>query len=83
MKQKDIALILVIAVVSGVLSFIVSGKIFVTPENRSQKVEVVDKISTDFQQPSEKYFNDTSVDPSQSVEVGENNNQAPFDNAGQ
>lgn len=83
MKQKDIALILVIAVVSGVLSFIVSGKIFVTPENRSQKVEVVDKISTDFQQPSNKYFNDKSVDPSQSVEVGENNNTTPFDGASQ
>lgn len=83
MKQKDIALILVIAVVSGVISFFVSGKIFVTPANRSQKVEVVDKISTDFQQPSEKYFNDQSVNPSQTVEVGENNNPTPFDGAGQ
>ena len=83
MKQKDIALILVIAVVSGVISFLVSGKIFVTPQNRSQKVEVVDKLSTDFQPPSNKYFNDQSVDPSQTVEVGENNNQSPFDGGAQ
>ncbi|TAH34185.1 hypothetical protein EYC59_03460 [Candidatus Saccharibacteria bacterium] len=83
MKQKDIALILVIAVVSGIISFVVSGKIFVTPQNRSQKVEVVDKISTDFQQPSDKYFNEQSVDPTQPVEVGENNNQSPFDSGNQ
>ncbi len=83
MKQKDIALIIVIAAVSAIISFIVSGKIFVTPENRSQKVEVVDKISTEFGQPSNKYFNDQSIDPVQPIQVGESNNQSPFNGSDQ
>jgi hypothetical protein len=78
MKQKDIALIVVIAVVSGVLSFVVSGKLFVTPSNRQQKVEVVDKITASFNQPDKKYFNQNSIDPTQTSQIGAGNNQNPF-----
>jgi hypothetical protein len=78
MKQKDIALIVVIVFVSGIVSFFVSNKIFVTPKNRQQKVEVVDVISSEFQTPSTKYFNSTSVDPSELVQIGSNNNQNLF-----
>jgi len=77
MKQKDIALIIVIAVVSGVVSFFLSNKIFVTPSNRQQQVEKVDPISAEFQAPSQKYFNQQSINPSQTVQVG-GGNQSPF-----
>ncbi len=83
MKQKDIALIIVIAAVSAIISFVVSGKIFVTPENRSQKVEIVDKISTEFTPPNDKYFNSNSIDPVQPIQVGESNNQSPFNGSDQ
>lgn len=83
MKQKDIALIIVVAVISAIVSFIVSGKIFVTPANRQQKVEVVDKIDSDFTQPDSKYFNSSSVNPTQLVTIGNNNNQNPFSGASQ
>ena len=78
MKQKDIALIVVIAAVSGVISFFVSGKIFVTSSNREQKVEKVDAISADFKQPDSKYFNKDSINPAQTIQLGESNNQTPF-----
>ncbi|MDB5166060.1 MAG: hypothetical protein JWM37_132 [Candidatus Saccharibacteria bacterium] len=78
MKQKDIATIAIIAVVSGVLSFLISNKIFVTPSNRQQNVEQVDVITADFQAPSEKYFNSSSVNPAQSVQIGDSNNISPF-----
>jgi hypothetical protein len=77
MKQKDIALIVVIAAVSGVLSFFISDMIFVTPDNRQQAVEKVDVITADFTPPSEKYFNNQSVNPAQSVQIG-GGNQNPF-----
>jgi hypothetical protein len=83
MKQKDIALIIVIAAISGVISLIVSGKVFVTPANRQQKVEVVDKITTDFVAPDKKYFNAQSIDPAQSIELGNGNNQNPFNGTSQ
>jgi len=83
MKQKDIALIIVIAAVSAIVSFVVSGKIFVTPANRQQHVEVVDVIKSEFQQPSNKYFNKDSIDPTQLVTIGDNDNQNPFSSVSQ
>lgn len=83
MKQKDIALILVIAIISGIISFLVSNKIFVTANNRQQTVEIVGAINSDFSLPDSKYFNKQSVDPAQTIEVGENNNQNPFNGTGQ
>jgi hypothetical protein len=83
MKQKDIATLIVIAFFSAIASFILSGKIFVTPANRQQKVEVVDVIDSNFQTPSSKYFNTNSIDPAQLVQIGDNNNQNPFNAKGQ
>jgi hypothetical protein len=83
MKQKDIALIVVIAFISAIISFFVSNKIFVTPSTRQQQVEVVDNINADFQSPDKKYFNSTSIDPTQSSQIGTDNNQNPFNGAGQ
>lgn len=78
MKQKDYALIAVIVIISGVVSFLISGKIFVTPDNREQQVQVVDVIDSDFQKPSEKYFNKDSINPAQLVKVASNDNKNPF-----
>lgn len=78
MKQKDIALIAVVAIVSGAISLFVSGKIFVTSENRQQKAEIVDVINTEFNQPDKRYFNDKSVNPAQSIQLGNGNNTNPF-----
>jgi hypothetical protein len=83
MKQKDYALIIVIVFFSGIISFFLSGKIFVTPSNRQQKVQTVDVIDADFQKPSEKYFNSQSFDPAQLIQIGANNNQNPFNPAKQ
>lgn len=78
MKQKDIALVIVIAAISGVISFVLSGMLFVPSANRQQKVEVVDKITTDFPLPSSKYFNSSAIDPTQTIQIGNNNNPNPF-----
>jgi hypothetical protein len=78
MKQKDVALVMVIAFISAIISFIVSDKIFVTPANRQQQVEVVDKVTPSFQTLDAKYFNSGSIDPTQNPTIGANNNQDPF-----
>ena len=83
MKQKDVALIIVIAAISAVVSFIVSNKLFVTPSNRQQQVEVVDSINDSFQAPNTKYFNKDSIDPTQNSQIGADNNQDPFSGGSQ
>lgn len=78
MKQKDIALIVVIVFVSAVISLLVSSRIFVTPKSRQQQVEVVQPISASFQAPDKAYFNSNSFDPAQLITIGQNTNTNPF-----
>jgi hypothetical protein len=78
MKQKDIALIAVIGIVSGVVSFLVSGYFFAKPADRQQMAEKVDVIASDFPLPSSKYFNAESIDPTLLIEIGDNANPNPF-----
>jgi len=81
MKQKDIALIAVIVVISAVISFFVSKAIFVPPKNRQQQVEVVQPITADFPQPDNRYFNTNSIDPTQEITIGQSTNNNPFNSS--
>jgi hypothetical protein len=78
MKQKDIAVIIVVAFISAVASFVLSNKLFVSPHNRSQEAEIVDPITASFNTPSSKYFNQNSINPTQSTVIGNEVNQNPF-----
>ena len=78
MKQKDLAVLIVVAVVSAIASLLISKQFFTTAQDRSQKVEVIDKITSDFATPDNKYFNSQSVNPAQLVQIGQDNNQDPF-----
>jgi len=78
MKQKDIALIAVIVVVSGIASLFISKAIFGSPQSKQQQVEVVQPITADFPQPDSKYFNDKSIDPTKPITIDESGNNQPF-----
>lgn len=79
MKQKDIALIIVLVAISAVVSFLLSGWLFAAPKDRQQEVEKVDVITSDFEQPNSKYFNANSVNPTQNIKIGPGENPNPFD----
>lgn len=83
MKQKDIILILVICFISAVASLIVSRLVFATPENRQQAVEVVPVISPEFPELNSRYFNPSSIDPTQLIQIGDSTNNNPFNGAAQ
>lgn len=78
MKQKDIALIVVIVFLSAIISLFVSKTLFASPKNRHQNVEVVNPIDTKFPQPDKRYFNSQSFDPAQPIDLGQNANPDPF-----
>ena len=82
MKQKDVALIILISAVSAVISFAASHILFTTPANREQRVAVVDKITTEFSTPNPQFFNNQSIDPTQLIEVQTSNNPNPFSGSG-
>jgi hypothetical protein len=83
MKQKDLAIIIVICVLAGIVSLIVAHLVFATPKDRQQKVEVVEAISTDFPIPDNKYFNTNSINPTQLIRIADNSNQTPFNTTNQ
>ena len=78
MKQQDIGLIAIIVIVSAVISIVISNKIFASPKNRQQQVEVVQPITADFTQPDTHYFNKDAFDPTKTITIGQNNNTDPF-----
>jgi hypothetical protein len=82
MKQKDIALIIIIAALSGGLALVASQFLFATPQNQQQTVAQVDPITTDFTSPDPKFFNAQSINPAKLIEVGNGNNTNPFNGSG-
>ncbi len=80
MKQKDLALIIVVVFLSVIVSLFVSKWLINSPKNQHEQVEVTQKLSSNFQQPSSKYFNSKSVDPTQLIRIGDSTNGSPFNN---
>lgn len=78
MKKKDLFTIIGVAVVSAVLSVIISNIFISSPKNRTAQVEVVERITDDFPTPNEKYFNSSSVNPTQLITIGDGTNNNPF-----
>lgn len=78
MKQKDLALVLVVVFVSIVVALVLSRMVFTSSKNRQQKAEVVDVISPEFSLPPTKYFNTKAVNPTQQIQIGDSNNPNPF-----
>jgi hypothetical protein len=78
MKQKDIALIVLVVFFSAVISFFVSRLVFTSSSQRSLTAEVVQPIDPTFNQPDEAFFNEKSINPTQLIKIGDSNNDQPF-----
>lgn len=78
MKQQDIAVIIIIVFFAGIFSFILSNKFF-SPANDKREAETVSAITADFIIPDDKYFNDRSINPTRTIEIGDTNNPNPFE----
>ena len=77
MKSKDIGLILVIAIISGAISFMLSG-FLISSDDKKQSVETIDPISPDFSRPPDAYFNDNSINPTQEIRIQQDPDSKPF-----
>jgi len=82
MKQKDVVTLVIVGMVAGVISLFVAGNIF-SPKKYTTKVPVAPKIDATF--PDVKndptynvIFNPNALDLTVPVQIGGNQNQAPF-----
>lgn len=69
--------------VAIIISFVVSGAIFGNAKKNAIKVPVVTPISSTFPLPQtdnnyKSFFNSNALDPTQLIQIGNNNNQVPF-----
>ncbi len=78
MKQKDVALIIVVVFFSAVISILVSKVIFTSSGQRSLTAEVVEPIDPTFKQPDSAFFNERSINPTQLIKIGDDSNSQPF-----
>ncbi len=78
MKRNDIALLVLIISLSLITSYFLLSTLMVKPSATRGSVEVVEPISAELTEPSEKVFNDKAIDPTVVIEIGNPANQQPF-----
>jgi lipopolysaccharide export LptBFGC system permease protein LptF len=79
MKRKDVMLIIVVGIFAAIISFIISGTFITTSEDRQQNVETAAPIETSFERPPAEYFNQDALNPTQTIQIGDDPNNQPFD----
>lgn len=78
MKSKDIALIAVIAIISGAISIFLSNTLFTSPDSRSTEVEVVTPLQSEFVRPPQQFYNNESINPTQTIQISPGQNPKPI-----
>lgn len=80
MKQKDLALFLVVGIVSIIFSVVLSNYLITPAKSKTQKAEVVEAITASFDTPPQDspYFNKDSINPTQLIIIGGSPNDKPF-----
>lgn len=80
MKQKDVALLVVVAIISGVFSFAITQFLFPSSKTRNLSIEKVETISSEFKQPTQNdpVFNKDAINPTQLIQIGDSNRPNPF-----
>lgn len=70
MKKTDIAMIVLIASVSILVSFFATRAVFGGAANENVKVKTVEQINADIVEPDPAIFNENAINPAVEVQVG-------------
>lgn len=70
MKKSDIAMIVLIASVSILVSFFATRAIFGETSSENVKVKTVEKINASIVEPDPAIFNENAINPAVEVQVG-------------
>jgi hypothetical protein len=81
MKQKDIIIIVVVAIVSGIFSYGIASFLFGGQKTYNLKAPTVDVITAEFKLPNAEYFNKESIDLTKNINIGDPGNPTPFNSS--
>ncbi|MBP6924905.1 hypothetical protein KBE46_00705 [Candidatus Saccharibacteria bacterium] len=71
MKKTDIAMLVLIAGASVLVSSIALNSILGDPSEKTRDIQVTDTISNSFTEPSSDIFNDEAINPTVQIVIGE------------
>ena len=80
MKKTDIAMLVLIAGVSVVISSFVLNNILGDPGEKTRNVEITDEIQAGFTEPNKEIFNKDAISPTVPIMIGEDG-AAPMSDA--
>lgn len=78
MKKNDIAILILIASITLVLSYLLVKALFGSPQDQQTKVETVEPIHANIVEPSPRIFNKDAINPTVVIQIGNPSNQQPF-----
>lgn len=78
MKKNDIAAVVLIVAIAGVISYFIANAVIGRPANNPVEVEQVTPIGPNFPTPDERVFNSNALDPTVEVEPGGQAADQPF-----
>ena len=78
MKKNDFALLILIVSITLVISFLIVKTLFGEPTQGGIKVEKVEPISSQVDDPSKTVFNANAINPTVVIQIGNPANQQPF-----
>ncbi len=80
MKKNDLAAIVLIVALAGVIAYFAANAVIGTPQNAPVSVEKVTPISDSFPAPDSRVFNDKSIDPTVEITGNGQSTDTPFTN---
>lgn len=78
MKKNDIAALVLIVAIAGVVSYFIANAVIGKPNNDPVEVEQVTPINATFPTPDSRVFNEQAVDPTVEVDEDGQFTQQPF-----
>lgn len=78
MKKNDIAILILIASITLVISYLLVKALFGSPQDQKTTVETVEPITATIVEPSPRIFNKDAINPTVVIQIGNPSNQQPF-----
>lgn len=78
MKKKDIGIIIGVAIISAILSYVISSTLFGGEDKYNLTTPIVQPISADFPATDPRFFNPQSLNPTRDIIIGGSTNTQPF-----
>lgn len=78
MKKNDIAAVVLIVAIAGIVSYFIANTVIGRPANNPIEVEQVTPIAPNFPTPDDRVFNSNSLDPTVEVEPSGQPGSQPF-----